>query len=236
VSGPLEDWIPGALRFSPARKQYATASHAEMMKPFSFRDFRKSRHENARPEACTIEGEALRNPQIYTSNFLIEVYFKTEPGHTGGVLMEKMKGEGYRLTVGAAGKLSFDVRGWGASATAESRVTVNDGRWHHAIVEADRRARTLTVYVDGKEDGSAEGVDASVSLANEGDVHVGGTPDGRYLDGAMDFLRIAQGTLADADTTIEELYAWEFDGPQMRDFAGRKPEGARNVGALEFVP
>ena len=83
------------------------------------------------------------------------------------------------------------------------------------------------MYVDGKKDGSAAGVDASVSLANEGDVYVGGTPEGRYLDGALDFLRIAQGTLADADTTIEELYAWEFDGPQMRDFTGRKPTGAR---------
>ena len=231
VQGTLEDWIPGALSFSPARKQYATMSNTEMMKPFSFRDLKKSRHENARPEPCTIEGEALKNPQIYTSNLLIEVYFKTAPGHTGGVLMEKMKGNGYSLTVGAAGKLSFNVKGTSASATAESEVKVNDGQWHHAIVEADRRARTLTVYVDGKKDGSAEGVDASVSLANEGDVYVGGTPEGRYLDGALDFLRIAQGTLSDADTTIEELYAWEFDGPQMRDFTGRKPTGARNAGA-----
>jgi hypothetical protein len=68
------------------------------------------------------------------------------------------------------------------------------------------------------------------------DVYVGGTPEGRYLNGAVDFLRIAQGTLADADTTIEELFAWEFDGPQMRDFAGRKPAGARNAGAIEFAP
>jgi hypothetical protein len=65
---------------------------------------------------------------------------------------------------------------------------------------------------------------------------VGGTPEGWYLDGAVDFLRIAQGTLSDADTTIEELYAWEFDGPQMRDFTGRKPSGPRNAGALEFAP
>ena len=236
VQGTLEDWIPGALSFSPAKKQYATMSNTEMMKPFSFRDLKKSRHENARPEPCTIAGEALKNPQIYTSNFLIEVYFKTAPGHTGGVLMEKMKGNGYSLTVGAAGKLSFNVKGTSASATAESEANVNDGQWHHAIVEADRRARTLTVYVDGKKDGSAEGVDGSVSLANEGDVYVGGTPEGRYLDGALDFLRIAQGTLSDADTTIEELYAWEFDGPQIRDFTGRKPTGARNAGAIAFAP
>ena len=111
VQGTLEDWIPGALSFSPAKKQYATVSNTEMMKPFSFRDLKKSRHENARPEPCTISGEALKNPQIYTSNFLIEVYFKTAPGHTGGVLMEKMKGNGYSLTVGAAGKLVLQRQG-----------------------------------------------------------------------------------------------------------------------------
>ena len=146
--------------------------------------------------------------------------------------MEKMKGFGYSLTLSAAGRLSFEVKGEGGAARVESKATVNDGRWHHAIVEADRQAKTLTVYVDGRKDASGAGVDGTVSLANEGDVHVGGTPDGRHLDGALDFLRIAQGTLADADTTIEELYAWEFDGPQLRDFTGRKPSGARDAGAV----
>jgi hypothetical protein len=236
VHGKLEDWTAGALTFSPARKQYATVSNTELMKPFSFRDLRKSRHENARPELCTIEGDALKNPQISTSNLLIEAFFKTTPGHTGGVLMEKMKESGYSLAVSAAGNLSFRVKGSSASATAESAAPVNDGQWHHAIVEADRRARTLTIYVDGKRDRSAAGLDDSVSLANDGDVHVGGTPQGRHFDGTLDFLRIAQGTLADADTTIEELYAWEFDGPQLRDFTGRKPTGARSAGAIDFAP
>ena len=67
----------------------------------------------------------------------------------------------------------------------------------------------------------------------EDDLHVGGTPAGRYFDGALDFLHLAQGTLADADSTIEELYAWEFEGPFLRDFAGRKPTGARrDAGAI----
>src|SRR6185369_9531833 len=82
----------------------------------SISGFEKSRHEGARPEPCTIEGEALKNPQVYTSNFLIEVYFKTASGHTGGVLMEKMKGNGYSLKVSPAGRLSFAVKGPGASA------------------------------------------------------------------------------------------------------------------------
>jgi hypothetical protein len=232
VQGPLEDWIAGALSFTSARKQYATLSNAELMKPFSFSDLKKSRHEGAQPEPCTIEGDALKNPQIRASNLLIEVYFKTASGSAGGVLMEKMKGGGYGLTLNAAGKLAFTVKGEGGSALLESRSKVDDGRWHHAIVEADRQAKTLTIYVDGRKDAAGAGIDASVSLANEGDVFVGGTPEGRHFDGAIDFLRLAQGTLADADTTIEELYAWEFDGPQLRDFSGRKPSGARDAGAV----
>jgi hypothetical protein len=77
-------------------------------------------------------------------------------------------------------------------------------------------------------------LDASVSLANDGDLFVGGTPVGRYLDGTLDFLRVAHGTLADAETTIQELYAWEFDGPFVRDFAGRKRGGEGHAaGAIE---
>jgi hypothetical protein len=234
VRGPLEDWIPGALNFSAAKKQYATLAHADLMKPFSFRDLRLSRHEGGKPEPFTIEGEALKNPQVYTSNLLIEIYFKTTAGHTGGVLMEKMKGNGYTLTIGPTGRLSFSVNGAGSAAVVESKAQVNEGQWHHAIVEADRQTKTLTVYVDGRKDASAGGVDGSVSLANDGDVNVGGTPEGRFFDGTLEFLRIAHGTLADADTTIEELYAWEFDGPFLRDFTGRKPVGARRAaGAIE---
>lgn len=235
VAGPLEDWIRGALSFSAAKRQYAMLSNAIMMKPFSFRDLKKSRHEGARPESCTIDGEALKNPQVYTSNFLIELFFKTLPGHVSGVLMEKMSGNGYSVTVSPAGRLSFEVKGSDASAQVQSKTTVNDGQWHHAIVEADRKAKTLSVYVDGRKDASGPGVDASVSLANDGDVHVGGAPEGRFLDGALDFLRIAHGTLADADTTIEELYAWELDGPFLRDFTGKPTPARRYAGALELA-
>jgi hypothetical protein len=206
------------------------------MKPFSFRDLKKSRHEGATPEPSTIEGGALKNPQVYTSNFLIETFFKTTPDHTGGVLMEKMTGSGYSLTIGPAGGLLLRIRGGDAWTEVEGKTRVNDGQWHHAIAEVDRGARTLTLYVDGKKDATAPGVDHSVSLANDGDVYVGGTPRGSWLDGSLDFLRLAQGTLADADTTIEELHAWEFDGPFLRDFSGNQPSGTgRDAGAIEGI-
>ncbi|MCP5521642.1 MAG: hypothetical protein H7A46_08850 [Verrucomicrobiales bacterium] len=235
TQGPLEDWIDGALQFTAAKRQYAVLANADLIKPFSFRESKRSQHEGARPEPCTIEGEALKNPQVYTGNFLIEVCFQATPDHSCEVLIEKLQDQGYSLVVSVSGRLLLTVKGPEATQAVMSRGPVNDGQWHHAIVEVDREARLLTLYLDGLKDNAAQGPDASVSLANDGDVYVGGTPKGRWFDGTIDFLRLAQGTLADADTTIEELYAWEFNGPFLRDFAGRAAVGARrDAGAIEL--
>lgn len=57
---------------------------------------------------------------------------------------------------------------------------------------------------------------------------------GHNLDGAIDFMRIAGGTLADAKTTIDELYAWEFNGPFLYDFTGReRPAVGGEAGAID---
>ncbi len=46
--------------------------------------------------------------------------------------------------------------------------------------------------------------------------------------------RVSRGTLADAETTIEELYAWQFDSPTLREFVGGLPrDRARDTGAVE---
>ena len=63
---------------------------------------------------------------------------------------------------------------------------------------------------------------------------MGGTPQGHNLEGAIDFLRIARGTLADSKTTIAELYAWEFDGPFLYDFTSHKrPTDGGAAGAID---
>jgi hypothetical protein len=115
-----------------------------------------------------------------------------------------------------------------------SRRIVNDGQWHHVLAEADRQAGTFTIYLDGGQDARGPGLGPDVSLANEADLYVGGTPQGHHLKGAIDFLRLARGTLADARTTIEELHAWQFDGPFLHDFTGRRrPAEGGCAGAIE---
>jgi hypothetical protein len=189
------------------------------------------------PKAVTSSPVAptpVRDVQVGTSNFLIEAYFRTEPRRTRGVLIEKVAEAGYSLTINAAGGVTFAVRGTNAGAVLDSVAQVNDGNWHHVIAEANRPGETLTLYVDGRPDATGPGIGPDVSLACDADLHVGGTPCGRYLSGALDFLRISLGTLADAKTSIEELYAWQFDGPFLRDFAGNEPAGLRrDAGALE---
>ena len=125
----------------------------------------------------------------------------------------------------------LDVPGttWGNVTTT---VNVNDGQWHHLIAEADRHTGTFRIYLDGRLDSSGTGLGVDVSLASDANLYVGGTPQGQNLDGAIEFLRIARGTLAAARTTIEELYAWQFHGPFLHDFTGRERANGGAAGAL----
>jgi hypothetical protein len=187
-------------------------------------------------EQRTVSGADLTNPQIYTSNFLIETYFKTAPGQKDGALIQKMDRAGYSLRVNEAGGVTLTAQAVGARASLASHGAVNDGQWHHVIAEADRKAGTFTIDIDGRQDATGPGLGADASLASNADLYVGGTPQGHNLDGAIDFLRIARGTLADAQTTIDELYAWEFNGPFLHDFTGReRPADGGTAGAIDEV-
>lgn len=73
----------------------------------------------------------------------------------------------------------------------------------------------------------------TISLGNTADLLIGRGPEGNFFKGTIDFLRLSKGTLAEARTTIAELYKWELDGPFLRDFTGIKPIGRRDVGAIE---
>lgn len=231
VAGPLEDWTKGALRFNGI-DQYAFCPDTTLDRSLDF-SARLVWNRAGQTYARRFEGKEFRSPEVYDSNFLIEVYFKTEKGIRQGVLAEKMGVSGYALEVNRKGGITFAMRGGRQTAKAESRGRVNDGEWHHLLVEADRAANTVTIYIDGEKDRTSTSLPEGISLENDSDLFVGGTPSGRYFRGTMDFLRICLGTLADAKTDIGELYAWQFNGPFLRDFTGREPVGRRDAGALE---
>jgi hypothetical protein len=235
VSGPLEDWIDGALRFD-GQSRYAVLSHADMTRdveyPVAIEDGRVAR---GRGRSMVYSGSRRKTLDMDTNNFLIECFFRTDPGHTGGTLASKIhQGRGYELFLNTEGRiaLSLSAEGEGAAVTGPR---VNDGRWHHVIAEVDRPAARVTFHVDGESAASeAISLGPTDSLANPGDFCVGRGSAG-YFAGAVDFLRVSRGTLADAKTTIDELYEWEFNGPFLRDFMGNEPVGRRDAGAIELA-
>jgi hypothetical protein len=168
---------------------------------------------------------------------LIEIVFRTSPDLKNATLVSKMGDAGYELDVDNAGSITLALKSGGDNGAVSADVPVNDGAWHHVIAEVDRDDGVGTIYVDGVEVASDQlGLAPGASLLNTADVLVAKGADGRFFSGSIDFLRICQGTLADARTSIEELYDWEFDGPFLRDFAGSEPEGAgRDAGAFEYV-
>ena len=227
-NGPLENWTTGALHLNGS-DQYAILAHADLDRAVTMIAGRGNTGQSR-----TVSGAELRNPQIHTSNFLIEAYFKTAPGQTDATLIRKMGGNGWALTINQAGGATLSTKSGSATASLAGRSAVNDGQWHHVLAEADRKAGTFTIYIDGKQDAVGPGLGADASLANDADLYVGGEPQGRSLNCAIDFLRIARGTLADSKTTIEELYAWQFNGPFLYDFTGRqRPADGGEAGAID---
>lgn len=219
-AGLLEDWIEGALVFDGAERT-ATLSHAEMTK-----DMEYPARGNRAPRKY--DGSRRETVDMGVNNFLIEVVFRTEPGRAGGVLARKMDGAGYELSVGDDGAPQLLLQAGDAQARTSSTAAVNDGAWHHVIAEVDRAAGNVTFYVDGKAAGSGPlGIAKDASLANTADFVVG-----QGFAGALDFLRVCRSTLAESKTSIEELYAWEFDGPFLHDFRGVRPAD-RDAGAVQ---
>lgn len=228
VAGPLETWVKGALQLN-GEDQYAMITHADLDKPFEY----KKKIGRRQFEDTVVEGTQLKNASIHDSNFLLEIYVKADKSNTDSILFSKMDDAGFELAINKSGGVSFGLKGK-ESASLNSKISINDGEWHHIIAEADRSAKKLTIYIDGNEDTSGAGV-GPVSLLNSADLYVGGSPDGRCLNGAIEFARVSLGTLKDARTTIDELYTWQFDGPHLRDFAGNEPVGQRDAGALEHI-
>lgn len=222
VKGTLEDWTEGALSLN-GRDQFCAIPDAEL-----YSGGVRSRS---------------RNLDMDTNNFLIEAVFRTNPGHTGGVLVSKLDTSGYVLDIDSTGRARMRIVPGGGNGefSRTSLVPVNDGEWHHLIAEVDRSApEGIRIYIDGKDAGgrSAGRMPArNASLSNTADFLVGKAPAGAFFAGALDYLRVARGTLAEARTSIEELYAWQFDGPFLRDFRGIAPTGERrDAGALEYAP
>jgi hypothetical protein len=232
TSGPLDSWMPTVLQLD-GQSQYLVLRDRDLYRPTQI-DYLG---DNSVRKKITVTRENWRTPDIGTGNLLIETFFRAEQNR-GGTLVAKHDGRtGYVLELTEAGHVQLRLEHDGALVAQRSSThPITNGDWRHVVVELDRtKADGITLWIDGQnESGALTGAVTAVDLDNAGDVLVGGGPGQTPLKAELDFLRICLGTLADANTTIEELRAWQFSGPQFADFAGRpRPRDGITAGALE---
>lgn len=168
---------------------------------------------------------------VGSASLIVEAVFAA-PAPGGAIASCVKDGVGYALGLNDQGALAFrfGAKGANAPATVATSASVADGKPHHALAEVDREAGRVTLYVDGKTAATAP----LPAALKEADATVDAPlAVGADFQGELDYLRIALSSLAESRTTLDELYTWQFDGPFLRDFTGRKPNGRRDAGALE---
>jgi hypothetical protein len=230
AEGTLEDWIPGALKFD-GKSRYCHLSSADLA-------ISSSRVANGPDDRRINSSQRPAGINMASDNFLIETVIRPNINSGPAGLVEKRDSRGYSLELGPTGHVVFTLYYGSEISQRISSNHVNDGYWHHILVEVDRSLPDgISIYIDGElANGEWHGVAMkTASLSNDAEFMLGRSVNGYYA-GLMDFLRISHGTLAQAETDIRELYAWEFNGPFLRDMKGNMPLGIRDVGAIEYIP
>jgi hypothetical protein len=221
-----EFWLGTPADPGPERKN---------MRPGQRRRWRSAKAAWDKAEMKTYPGANRRTVDMSDNNFLLEVYFQAT-GSDSASLAGKHDGKtGYELGLDAQGRARLSLMAGDRTDTIRSSRSLADGKWHHLIAEVDRRRNAARIYVDGKVDGHKSlSLPADASLSNQADFLIGKGSAG-YFAGKVDFLRVCRGTLDDAETTIEELYAWQFNGPFLKDFLGRPRRQGQSVpGAIDL--
>jgi hypothetical protein len=255
AEGPSESWVNTAMTFDGER--FGSVSDAFMREDFRINlgnlD-RSSRRDTILPgepweidqpsgekgnftqdDWMTYPGEKRKTLIITTQNLLMEAIFQTE---SPGVIAGKHDGEnGYQLRVNDAGHAEFLVTSGGNTAAVATSRSVTGDQWHHVLAEIDRETGKMAIYLDGQLSGETQAeLSAEASLDNQADFLVGkAQDDSAFFTGSLDFLRVCRGTLEDSRTDIAELYEWQTNGPFRYDFMGKKPQGQRDIGALESL-
>ncbi len=265
AEGPLEDWAKGTVHFDGNRFASVgdaamreditipiyttnTGGKKQKLKAFPTSEWiipepvkgsldNPKKVEFADDAVIRYPAELRHTLAVRDENVLVEAVFATESGLTDAGIVGKFDGKsGYRLIVNAQGQAEFQLASGGKVTSVASSGKVNGGDFHHVVAEADRETGRMTIYVDGKEMGSATGAPSPEhSLDNSSDFLVGKTHDGKFFKGKIDTMRVCQGTLEDGRTDIAELYTWLSDGPWRYDMLGNKPVGRRDAGAIEKI-
>ncbi len=216
TDAPCDNWIKSGLRLD-GETQYCVFTDKDMKSDIDYKDKKNPKN------SFHVDGSKRLTVDMDTNDFLIETVIRLEEGFKAGGLAGKEGTAGYLLAVNEKGQAEMSL-----TANSNKLITVTaspklgDGAWHHVIAEVDRSSG-ISFYVDGKKaDVSVNGPmpDKNISLSNSGDFLVGKDSKGNHLAVSIDFMRVCRSTLKSSRTSIEELYAWEFNGPQFRSWWG----------------
>ena len=143
-----------------------------------------------------------------------------------------------------SGNLNFQLHDADGGASAYGFGLTGNGQWTR--IDAPRADFHIPAWSSGAPNwstvsefrvtpyGNSSYVNAYLIVDELAVEEVSGGSGVGYFKGSVDYLRLAKGTLEDAETTIEELYEWQFNGPFLKDFFGNEPTGKRrDVGAIE---
>lgn len=144
---------------------------------------------------------------LTTKDFTITATVRTTEGGTVFAMAKpepKWMPDGQSLFI-RDGRLVFDI-GWVGAVTGKKKI--NDGRWHRVAAVWKQKSRRLTLFVDGREDGSGE-LAANAAL-NNAVARIGFTspnfPDPQsYFAGELKDVRFFQSTLGKELKTEESL-------------------------------
>ncbi len=225
IDGPLENWTTGALALDG--NSHLKVTQETLAEPYTIP---KGKGKGGRASQTLTD---LPTVDMDKNSFSIEAVVRVD--NPDATVVAKIKGgTGYLVDV-TAGNLRISLMDDAGGKLIATGPAIADGAWRHLFIEVDRD-NGLNAFINGETAQlKIEGSMPRGSLSNQGDFLVGGGNDLPGLKGAFEFLRLSRGTLADAFTTIKELYAWQFHGPFLKDFTG-KPRDFQNgaVGALEF--
>jgi len=233
VDGLLETWVTGSLEFN-GKNQSCYLKQESLTHGYEWTE--KTHKKNFSGKVLAEERDSV---DIKTKNFIIESVFKTAATNQESYIVSKINNTGYQVSIDKNGKVSLTINFKDSFVSRNSQQAINDNQWHHLLIEANRDApEGINIYIDGMlSNGTLNGaMKKDGSISNTADFYVGSDKDSGYFKGDIDFLRIAKSTLKESNTNIDELYNWQFYGPQLSDFnAKSSATGRQNAGAVETI-
>jgi len=138
-----------------------------------------------------------------TESFTIQSWFLTSSQENQVIAARPVA---YSLGV-KAGKLSAWIHDGTSVVEAVGASNAADGKWHHAAAVFDRKAQTLSVYLDGKSDGAPVDI-ASIGASSSGALLTIGAHGGAFpFDGSLNEVSIHREALAPAEFSFVADYA-----------------------------